>query len=309
MRRTRVRHPTVTGTAEPLRTITTTGMTMPATPDMRQRISMGMTMGTTTGTAMDQTTGTAMCTGPAAATITGMTAAIGIELGAGADGATLLRLLWLASPVLPVGGYSYSEVLESAVEHGVVHDEASAALWLSDQLALGLARAELPLLGAACRAWRDADDDAARALNDWFIQTRETGEALLQAQQMGRSMTDWLRGRWPQCERVRTLATFAPAPAWPLAWALGAMRSGAQPRDALLAYAFGWAENMVQAALKAAPLGQTAGQRLLAALVDAIPGLVQRAEVLPPAQWQSFLPMWSVLGARHETQYSRLFRS
>jgi urease accessory protein len=90
---------------------------------------------------------------------------------------------------------------------------------------------------------------------------------------------------------------------------LAAAQTGAPLRQALLAHAFGWAENMVQAALKSAPLGQSAGQRILQRLSDAIPAVVERAMHLPEAEQQAFTPMLAILSAQHEAQYSRLFRS
>jgi urease accessory protein len=220
----------------------------------------------------------------------------------------LLQLLWLASPGLPVGGFSYSEGLEAAIEAGHVGDEASARAWLLDQQALVLGRAELPLVAAAWRGWRR--DDAARLveLNDWVVQTRDSAEARLQTLQMGRSLTDWLRQRLDD-EAVRRLAALRPGPTWPVAWALALARSGAPLRDGLLAFGFGWAENMVQAAVKAVPLGQSAGQRLLGALAEALPPLVDAAPQIRDAERQSFAPRLAILGALHEIQYSRLFRS
>jgi urease accessory protein len=223
--------------------------------------------------------------------------------------AALLQLLWLASPALPVGGFSYSEGLEAAIEFGAVHDEGSAQSWLLDQLLLGPARNELPLLAQAIAAWRS--DDAARvmALNDWVLATRETSELRRQSEQMGRSMQDWLRQRAPDDSRLVTLAQLAPAPAWPIAFALAAAQSGADAHDALLAFGFGWAENMVQAALKAMSLGQSGGQRILGTLAAALPAVVDAALALPDHERQAFAPMLAILSSQHETQYSRLFRS
>ncbi|WP_128002183.1 urease accessory protein UreF [Piscinibacter defluvii] len=223
--------------------------------------------------------------------------------------AALLQLIWLASPALPVGGFSYSEGLETAVDAGLVGDEASAARWLGDQLQLALARSELPVLAAALAAWRAGDRTRLQGLNDWVLQTRETRELRGQAEQMGRSMVEWLKNRGTPDERVAWLAGLVPAPSWPLAFALAAADSGAAPRDALLAFAFGWAENLVQAALKAVPLGQGAGQRVLAALAAAIPAAVDHALVLPDEARQAFSPLLAIRSAQHEVQYSRLFRS
>jgi urease accessory protein len=94
-----------------------------------------------------------------------------------------------------------------------------------------------------------------------------------------------------------------------VAFALAGVFTGASARDVLLAHGFGWAENMVQAAIKAVPLGQSAGQRILSTLADALPAVVDEALALPAVQRQSFAPMLAILSAQHEAQYSRLFRS
>lgn len=218
--------------------------------------------------------------------------------------------MWLASPALPVGGFSYSEGLEAAVDAGRVGNEAQAGDWLLDQLNLGLARAELPVLAEAMTAWADGAADRIADLNDWVRMSRESAEFRLQAEQMGRSLGEWLRnGRDAADPRVDTLAALSPAPTWPVAFALAAVLAGASVRDAALAYAFGWAENMAQAAMKAVPLGQAAAQRMLERLVGAMPAAVDGALSRPPGQRQAFLPMLAVLSSRHESQYSRLFRS
>ena len=224
-------------------------------------------------------------------------------------GAALLRLMWLASPALPVGGFSYSEVLEAAIEFGPVRDEASTLAWLLDQLHLSAGRAELAVSAQALRAWRAHDAQRIGALNDWVRQTRESTEMRQQTEQMGRSLHDWLRQRAPDDARVAMLAALRPAPTWPVAFALAAVLTGAPDREALLAQAFGWAENLVQAVLKAVPLGQSAGQRILGALADEIPAVVDAALACPDDERQAFSPLLAILSARHESQYSRLFRS
>ncbi|NML18444.1 urease accessory protein UreF [Azohydromonas caseinilytica] len=222
----------------------------------------------------------------------------------------LLELLWLASPALPVGGFSYSEALEAAVEAGLVTHEAQARDWLLDQLQLSLARADLAVVAAAHAAWEAGDEQRIRALNDWVQLTRESSELRQQSEQMGRSMLEWLRNQSEAADDPRlTLLGQLKPPTWPVAWALGAVRGGAALEPALLAHAFGWAENLVQAALKAVPLGQSAGQRILAALARDIPAAVAHALSLDDARRQAFTPMLAILSARHEAQYSRLFRS
>jgi urease accessory protein len=221
----------------------------------------------------------------------------------------LIDLIWLASPALPVGGFSYSEGLEAAVEAGLVTDEAQAGAWLADQLQLGLARSDLALVARAVPAWARFDATSIAGLNDWVVATRETHELAQQTQQMGRSLVEWLRNRAGDDPRVAALAALLPAPTWPVAFALAAARTGAPLPDALAAFAFGWCENMVQSALKAVPLGQNAGQRILGRLADAVPAAVETALRLADAERQAYAPMLAILSAQHETQYSRLFRS
>lgn len=221
---------------------------------------------------------------------------------------SLLQLMWLASPALPIGGFSYSEGLEAAVESGRVTTEAEAAVWLLDQLELSLARGDLAVLAQAIPAWQSADASRVAALNTWVLQTRESSELRAQTEQMGRSLLEWLRNHTTATpSQIGLLAKLQPT--YPMAFALAASATGAPVRECLLAYAFGWAENMVQAAIKSVPLGQSAGQRILSALTAAIPSAIEHALAIPDHARQAFSPMLAILCAQHEVQYSRLFRS
>jgi len=220
----------------------------------------------------------------------------------------LLQLIWLASPALPIGGFSYSEGLEAAIEQGLVHNEQSATDWVVDQLHLTQSRGDMAVMAQAIPAWQLMDTQRLQALNDWVMATRETAEMRLQAEQMGRSLLDWLRNLQQASDAQLQCCAQLP-PTYPLAMALALSLAQAPLNQALQALAFGWAENMTQAALKAVPLGQSAGQRMLARLAREIPQAVQTALHLNDEDRQAFSPMLAILSSRHETQYSRIFRS
>ena len=233
---------------------------------------------------------------------------------------SLLQLMWLASPALPIGGFSYSEGIEAGVDSACIATFREANDWLVDQLHLTLARADLAAVAKAIPAWRRGDSTRIDELNDWVLQTRETSELRLQTEQMGRSMLDWLR-KQPSFhvnfsdEQVflptdkKTTSGFLKSPTYPLVFALAASSTQASVRDCLMSFAFGWAENMTQAAVRAVPLGQTDGQRILANLTEHIPTAVDAAMLLQDSERQAFSPMLAILSSQHETQYSRLFRS
>jgi urease accessory protein len=225
---------------------------------------------------------------------------------------SLLQLMWLASPALPIGGFSYSEGIEAGVDSACIATFIEANDWLVDQLHLTLARADLAVVAKAIAAWRRDDLDRIYELNNWVLQTRETSELRLQTEQMGRSMLDWLR-KQPSFHGNfhvdKNEHDFLKSPTYPLVFALAASSTQASVRDCLMSFAFGWAENMTQAAVRAVPLGQTDGQRILANLAEHIPAAVDAAMRLQDSERQAFSPMLAILSSQHETQYSRLFRS
>ena len=222
-----------------------------------------------------------------------------------------IRLLQLTSPTLPVGAYTYSQGLEWAVECGTVKNEAGAATWIGDALADNLARFEAPLAAALMQAWREGDDVRVAELNADFNASRETMELRAETVQMGYSLVRLLGDLdafaalpgW----RDRLLAVDEPA--FPTAWTAAAAAWRVPADQAIAAYLWAWLENQVMAAVKAVPLGQSAGQRLLATLGERIPALAAAAVALPESEWSNFNPGFALASSRHETQYTRLFRS
>jgi urease accessory protein len=219
------------------------------------------------------------------------------------------RLLQLASPALPVGAYSYSQGLEWGIESGAVKNVGTAQRWIEDHLLLVLAKYEAPLYAAAFDAWRADDGDMIRRLNSEFIASRESSEPRAETIQVGFSYAAWCREVAPISESHRAILASMERVCAPIAAALASSASGLAVRDGLLAYVFGFAENQVMVLAKALPLGQIASQTLLFALGDAVNRCVDRAISLPEADWSSASPLLAIAQMKHETQYSRLFRS
>ena len=222
----------------------------------------------------------------------------------------LIRLLHLASPALPVGAFSYSQGLEWAVESGKVTDEAAAQNWIRDALHFALARCEAPALIGLLRAWKAADTAEITRLNAEFIATRETSELRAETLQMGYSLARLLRDLPDTPEASKTTLLSLREIAYPTPWAAAAAHWQIEEHAAASAYLWAWLENQVMAAVKLVPLGQTAGQRLLAALSPALPALADEALRRAESEdWENFTPGMTLASCQHETQYTRLFRS
>ncbi len=218
-------------------------------------------------------------------------------------------LLRLASPQLPIGGYSYSQGLEMAVENGRVNDSISARRWISDQLLLNLARFEAPLLLAHCQAAAAQDWPRLSQLCEEHRASRETRELYQESRQMGYSLQQLLNGLPELDEPARQFLEQRPEPHLALGWALAARAWHISAQDALAAWLWSWLENQLAVLMKTLPLGQQAAQRLTSELLPLLQQAQQDASQLDPDHYGSAAFGLSLTCMAHERQYSRLFRS
>jgi urease accessory protein len=221
----------------------------------------------------------------------------------------LSRLLQLASPMLPVGAYSYSQGLEWAIECGEVKDITSATCWIGDVLEVYQANFELPVLSRLYFAWQKSDMEKVRAWDAFYQAGRDTSEACAETRQMGYSLSRLLNDLKALPDKLMVNVNSLTTPAFPTIYAAIAQHWGISQQDMLHAYAWGWLENQVSAAMKTIPLGQVAGQKILLTLGQVLPNIVEQAMTLADDEISNFNPLLTIAGCRHETQYSRLFRS
>jgi len=261
--------------------------------------------------------------------------------------AHLVRLLQLASPMLPIGAFSYSGGLEAAIESGAVYDAASGARWIGDVLHGSVGRQDAVLVALTQTDWRalveypERAPDAAlvermTARNTMAFATRETAELRQESTQSGHSLAIWIeRTLDPGNPLQSVMQTLAPL-AYPLAWAAAGAQLGLAARETVVALLWSFAENQASALMKALPLGQTPAQRMLLELGATLDALaddaLERARtaammpmsastladnsfksveaVAPDAHWLGgAMPALAIASMQHETQYSRLFRS
>ncbi len=219
------------------------------------------------------------------------------------------QLLRLASPQLPIGGYSYSQGLELAIDLGLVHDAGTARRWLEDQLLLNLARFEAPPLLAHCQAAADEDWARLASLAAEHQASRETRELAQESRQMGYSLKQLLDGLPELDQSARGFLATLPEPGLAPAWALAARAWRISPADALAAWLWGWLENQLAVLMKSLPLGQQAAQRLTSDLLPTLQQAQQLASQHPTEHWGSAAFGLALASMAHERQYSRLFRS
>lgn len=218
----------------------------------------------------------------------------------------LLRLMHLISPTLPIGSFTYSQGIEWAVEVGWIEDAASLQAWLTSQLHSSIRHVELPLLKRLYLAWQSAD---MQAVEQWIAisnASRETSELLLEEKSRGRALTDLLIAlEIPQAASYKPLVSQSQV----AAFALASSHWQVPLEQAAYGYAWSWLENLLLAAVKIIPLGQTQGQKLLHQMTPLLLDVIEQGLSLADDDMGAALPALALASSHHETQYTRLFRS
>jgi urease accessory protein len=216
----------------------------------------------------------------------------------------LLRILHLASPALPIGAFHFSQGLEYAVEAGWVTDEPSSLEWIAGVARHAIGTLDLPVLLRLHRACSVGDDEGLQRWGRFLLASRETEELRAEDRHMGSALARILRelGAGRSNEQ-------RPSPGYAQMFAVACVHWNIQESEALQAYAWTWAENQVLAAVKLVPLGQSAGQRMLHSLVPLLEEIATQAPDIEEQDIGACAIMQGLASARHESQYTRLFRS
>jgi len=218
----------------------------------------------------------------------------------------LYRLLAWLSPAYPIGAFSYSHGIETAVEEGLIKDRGSLVAWLETVLAGGSGRVDGALFAAAWRAAAAKDWPAFDAIAERAAAWRGTSEMALEARQQGGSFLSITRTAWPHPDFDKIGGDLA----LPVAVALATAVHGIALESALAGYLHAFTANLISAAVRSVPLGQSDGQLALAALEGAVQRAADAALAVSDLdEVGTATPLLDWCSLRHETQYTRLFRS
>jgi urease accessory protein len=220
-------------------------------------------------------------------------------------------LAWL-SPSFPVGAYTYSHGLEYAVETGLVTDRNSLVNWIETIMTQGNGRSDAILFGAAYRAVMAEDAEQLAWIVERADTLRGTTEMALESAAQGQAFLDTVRAVWHHVDLedwAKTLQTMQRPPAYAVAVAVVAARQGLPLEMTLTAFLHAMAANLVSAGVRLIPLGQTDGQKAIRTLATPVLAIVKNTLTQTLDDLGSAAPMVDWTSMRHETQYTRLFRS
>jgi|HubBroStandDraft_6_1064221.scaffolds.fasta_scaffold896215_1 urease accessory protein len=219
----------------------------------------------------------------------------------------LALLAWL-SPSFPIGAFAYSHGLETAVSDGDVRDGATLQAWLLDLLQRGSIRADLILAACVAGALAADDEDRFREAAELAIALSPSRERHLETTQQGRSFMDALSAAWPS-PKIDALLGSAGEIAYPVAFGVALFAHRLKLRPSLAAFALHSCANLVSAVVRLGTIGQTDGQKIIALLLKPAEGAAARAARATLYDLGSATLRADVASLRHETLYSRLFRS
>lgn len=219
---------------------------------------------------------------------------------------SLLHLMHLVSPALPVGAYAYSQGLEYAIDSGWAGSEPALQDWIEQVMTHSLGQLDVPVLRRVYNAWQADDLAQVNDWNDFVLACRETQELLLEDEQLGLAL-----GRLLESLDISQAArsNFSRSPSYVTLFALAGVRWQVSVDELARGFVWSWLENQVAAATKIVPLGQTRAQQLLVALMPAVDEVCERAKTLTDDELGLSLPGLAMASCLHERQYTRLFRS
>jgi len=222
--------------------------------------------------------------------------------------AHLPLMVWL-SPSFPVGAFAYSHGLEWAFESGDLHDAATLRDWLEALVAHGSLRNDLILFACAARAIEAQDDGAVVEIAELALALANSAERRLETVTQGNAFVTALRAAWP-CDAIERLKKIWDGDvAYPVAVAAASAGHALPLSAALEAYGLAFIANLVSASVRLGIVGQTEGQKITAALVPAVQAAAAAAEPATLEDLGGCALRSDIASLRHETQYSRLFRS
>jgi urease accessory protein len=225
------------------------------------------------------------------------------------DAARWLPLLVWFSPAFPVGAFAYSHGLEWAVEAGEVHDAATVGSWIADLLALGAARNDGILLAVAYRAVAAGDAEALREVAELALALPSSRERHLETTAQGRAFLAAAQAAWPTPAFDLLRTAWDGEVAYPVAVGIAAAGQELALGQTLAGFLLAWVANLTSAAVRLGPIGQTDGQRIIAALLPAVRDQAAVAAASALLDLGGAVFRSDLAAIQHETQYSRLFRS
>lgn len=225
------------------------------------------------------------------------------------NGTSMMNMLRLSSQSLPTGAFSYSQGMEWLVDTKRIQDEETVHQWIASILYGPYANYELPILRTMLEAWRNSDHQILAELNQDYLITRETSEIQKETLQMGYALKGIIQEMSIISSHSTEFLMQLEYVTFPLGFSFCSFMTDLSVEEMLTSHVWSFIENQILVAIKVVPLGQNAGQRLLNRLIPVGEESIRQSMTLSPDDWSNFSPLQAIASAKHETQYSRLFRS